>query len=79
VANERLAKKGDMVVIDWRGYQLADFITITKVVEDRYYYIDCQNFIEGDFPESSLIAWMKQGMAKIIKCDKVKRDDPTRD
>jgi hypothetical protein len=79
MANKRLAKKGDMMVFDWRSNQPADFIMITRVVEDRYHYMDCQTFIEGDFPESSLIAWMKQGMAKIIKCDKVKNDDSTRD
>ena len=79
MANKRLAKKGDMMVFDWRSNRPADFITITRVVEDRYHYMDCHAFDEGDFPESSLIAWLKQGMVKIVKCNEVKNDDPTRD
>lgn len=59
-----------MVVIKWKSNRPAGFITVTKVVKGRYYYIDCNDFTEGDFPESSLIAWVKHGIAKIVKCHK---------
>ena len=76
MANKRLAKKGDMVVIEWKEtgvIRKVDYITITEVVGDKYKYMDCHDFTEGDFPESSLRVWLNCGMAQIIKCDKVKK------